>query len=263
MKKGKVTLFLLILTVFFILSSACVLAEGRNIYVGDLIQIRVTSQKITTDELKEKFKDFEIVDIKNEADSYLVTLRSFEPGEKTVRLGDKEIKIDVKSTLKEIKRDNIFEGDLKPEAPGFSMGWQYVFYALLLIFLSTGGITLWRYLKKRKLAQLSPYQQFMNRIKNISLNDRELFVKATLSFKEYLESKFSCRIRGKTSSEILGAISSLPDLQAILPEVRSWLEESDRFKFAGVAASMEEKQESGRKLAGLVEKIEGVKEGGL
>ncbi len=81
MKKVKITLLLLILTLFY---SGQVQAEARNIYVGDLIELRISTQEFTKDALIDKFKDFEIVDLDEDNGGYLLTLRSFEAGEKKV-----------------------------------------------------------------------------------------------------------------------------------------------------------------------------------
>lgn len=104
MKKSKISLLLIILSLFFVISSSSILAEERNIYVGDLIELKIQGEDLTLDELKDKFKDFEIVNVSDISNGYLLTIRSFEPGEKTIQLGDKEIKIVVKSILNEIER---------------------------------------------------------------------------------------------------------------------------------------------------------------
>lgn len=262
MKKQKIVSLLIIISLFFIISSVA-LAEKRNIYVGDLIQIRVTTQEFTGEELRDKFKDFEIVNMEEKEDGCLLTLRSFEPGEKKIQLGDKEIVIDVKSTLKEIKRVGIYEGDPSPEKAGMSLYLQYVFYVLLAVFLVTGGINLWRFMKKRKKSSKTPFQHFMARMNAVSEDDDGYFVKLTFYFKEYIESRYSCRIRGKTSSEIIDEIKSLHILGPKLPAIQAWLEKSDRFKFSGIQASRESKQELHQELEELVIKINEIKEGEL
>lgn len=263
MKKEKIVLSLLVLFLSLIILSGWVLAEERSIFVGDLIQIKVSSQKVSSEELRDKFKDFEIVNIEDKKDGYLITLRSFETGEKKIQLGDKEIVIDIKSTLNEIKRNDIFEGKLILEKAGISINWKYVFYILLMVFLLTGVMNLIRYLKNRKVSLISPYQHFMNQTNNISVEDDRYFVKLTFCFKEYIEFCYSCRIRGKTSSEIIDEMSCLPGLQSSLPIIRSWLEKSDQFKYAGIHVSKEKKQKLHEELTELVRKIEETKEGEL
>jgi RNA recognition motif-containing protein len=261
MIKGKSILFLIVTTIFFIMLSGLASAEERNIYVGDLIELRVSIKNTDEDELRDKFKDFEIVDIKDDAGIYLITLRSFETGEKTVELGDKEIVIDVKSTLDDIKSEDIIEGDLSPEDAGFSIDWKYVLIGVLLIFLVTGGVSIWKYIKSRKVSSLSPYQMFVQRSKEILPDDSDGFGKLTVAFKQYLETICSCPLRGKTSCEIIGEIGNIQRLQAFVPPIQSWLEESDRLKYTGISVPGEKKKQLFDELIRLAGNIEDTKEG--
>ncbi len=263
MKKQKTALSLLIiLSLIFIVSSG-VMAEKRNIYVGDLIQIKVSTLEFTADELQEKFKDFEIVNMEENKDGFILTLRSFETGEKKVQLGDKEIVIDVKSALKDKKRVGIYEGDSSIEEAGSSFDIQYVFYALTGIFVISGGISLWGIIRKRNPSSKSPYQHFLSRMDNISPDDGSYLVKLTFYLKEYIESRYSCLIRGKTSSEIISEIKDLKILTQNTPEIASWLNRCDNYKFSGIQVSEEAKQELHNSLRELVRKIEETKEGEL
>ena len=60
MKKVKLTLLILILTLFLIHLPTQVQAAARSIYVGDLIELSISTQEFSKDELTDKFKDFEI-----------------------------------------------------------------------------------------------------------------------------------------------------------------------------------------------------------
>jgi hypothetical protein len=258
----KTAVLLLVLSLLFIAQTGQTLAEERSIYVGDLIKIQISAEAYTKDQLTALFteKDFEIVDIKDEAGDYLLTLRTFEPGEKSVRIGNKEIQIDVKSTLKDIKRDGIFEGDINTLKPAFSVEWRYIFYVLMIAMIPAGGIVLRSHLKNRKIFSLTPYQLFIRQTESIPEEDGKYFVKLTSSFKAYLEAVYSCRLRGKTSSELTDRISNLPGLQEYIPDIRFWLTESDRFKFTGENISGEKKREMSEQLAALVYKIRNIKE---
>ncbi|QGQ95655.1 hypothetical protein EHS13_12550 [Paenibacillus psychroresistens] len=256
MKKAKITLIILFLTLFFMPLAGQVQAEARSIYVGDLIELKISTQEFSKDAIIDKFKDFEIVHLTEDKGVYLLTLRSFEPSEKKVRLGNKEIAITIKSTLDEIQRDGIFEGDLTPEKPGFQLNWQYAIYALLLIFLLSGGIYYFRrYYRKKNKALITPFQHFINQMKGMSEDDDQYFVKMTFYFKTYIEAAYSCMIRGKTSSEIIDEISLMPGLQESAQEIRDWLEESNRLKFSGVVAFEGAKQHLHGHLVDLVGRI--------
>ena len=230
--------------------------ESRSIYVGDIIEIRIITQEFSRDELEEKFKDFEIVSIEEEKDGYIIALRTFETGEKRILLGDKEIVIDVKSTLDEIQRDDVFEGSLDPEEVGFSIEWRYVFYFLLAVMIVSGCISFKEYLGKRKVRTMTPFERFILQINNVSSDDDMFFVKLTASFKEYIESAYLCCIRGKTSSELVEAISGFPALHENLTAIKAWLTECDRLKFSGIKVSKEKRQDFCSELIELVKKID-------
>lgn len=259
MKKTRLALLVCLLSLLFILIPEQVQAEARSIYVGDIIELRISTQEFGKDELTAKFKDFEIVRLAEERGGYLLTLRSFEPGEKKVRLGNKEIVITVRSTLDEIERDGLFEGDLTPVKTGFRLNGQYAIYALLLIFLLSGGAYYYRRYFRKKTAALSPHEHFTRQMQGISADDSRFFVKLTFCFKLYLESACSCRIRGKTTAEIEAEIGQMPVLQETLPEIIAWLEESDRLKFSGVVVFRETRQELQERLVHLVGKIDALK----
>lgn len=262
MKKVRIKPFLvtILIWLFLFISSQQLFAEERNIYVGDLINLKVSSQEFTKSELQDKFKDFEIVNITENDEGFLVTLCTFETGEKTIQLGNKEIKISVKSTLNEIERNEIYEGDLSPEKASFSINWLVVFCILLAVFLVTGGVTLWKFIKNRKRIALSPYERFIEQTNKCVLDDEEYFVKLTLNLKEYLEAKYSFSIRGKTSAEIIEEIKFVSALMPRISMIRSWLEESDYYKFSGVATTINRKQELLDELLEIVRKIEEAKE---
>lgn len=260
MKRRRIRSYICIISLLVLISSVSICAEERNIYVGDLINIKVDTLLYDEEDLRDKFKDFDIVKIKDTEKGYILTLRSFETGKKIVQLDNKEIEIDVKSTLDEIDRDEPYEGELNTESKGFSFNYSYVFYFLLIIFLVAVSITLIKFIKKRKKISLNIYQCFKNEIDGISLDDHDCFVKMTLSLKNYLQSKYKCSIRGKTCDEIMSEISSITILSDSLPDIKSWLKISDYYKFSGVVVTMAQKQELLNKLIALVEKIEQAKE---
>lgn len=260
MIKVKRVHFLIVITLLLLLSSKRAFAEERSIYVGDLINLQVSTQSFTEDELRDKFKDFEIVELKNDAKSYFITLRSFETGEKTIQLGDKEIKITIKSTLEEIDRKDVFEGNLKPKKAGISVGWKYLLYTLLLVFIVSFAINLVRLITKRKLLSFTPYQNFINQTNQISLKDEECFVQLSLCLKNYLEASYSCHIKGKTSEEILEELNIIPELKSKTSLFQPWFEESDYYKFTGTIASLENRQKLLEKLRVLVRTMEEEKE---
>jgi len=261
MKKSKIIFLFLVIYLAAVISPLHILAEERSIYVGDLIELKIQAEDLTLDELKDKFKDFEIVNVTDIPKGYIITLRTFETGERTINIGDKELKIVVKSTLDEIERDNIYEGNLEPLEAGFYIRWKYVLIPLVIVFLLSFAINIKTLLKKRKKSILTPYEGFKKAIGDLSVEQKDYLVKLTLIFKEYLESVYSYSIRGKTSSEIVYEISRMPQLNEKLPEIKSWITENDYFKFSGTPAPIAKKLELMERLISLVDRIEESKEG--
>ena len=210
--------------------------------------------------IRDRFKDFEITELKKipEAPDYN---EEFDVGEKTVNLGDSEIIITVKSTLEEIDRNELFDGSLSTESEGFMLNLNYLFYAAVIAFFTSGGLLVVHYIKKKRDLKLTPYERFNKRLCQISPEERDLLVKLTMYFKEYLEQKFSLCIRGKTSTEITGEISTVGELRPLTGRIRNWLNESDYFKFSGYAAIKDKKQELLSVLREIVSEIERTNEG--
>ena len=125
-------------------------AEELNIYVGDLIELKINTSAYSLEELREKFDGFEIVALEQTPDGALITLRTFETGEKTVVLGDKQIVIRVQSTLDNYQREDVFEGDLNAQSPGFMPDWRIPAGLSALVFLLSGAFLVIKLFQKRK-----------------------------------------------------------------------------------------------------------------
>lgn len=256
--RTKNILCLVIILLLSLFTPVSVYAEEavRNIYIGDIITLEIAAGNISSEELREKFRDFEIVDIKKESNIYLISLRTFEPGEYSVSLGNKEVIVNVASTLDDIARDGIFYGGTDIIDSGFSLHWRVFLCISAGIFAVSGGIILIKMTFKRKEKLLSPYQRFMKNSDAIELESESFFVDLTLCFKEYLEQLYQCRIIGKTSSEIVNEVKDIITLGAVMADIEEWLTECDRLKFTGITVTDDKKQEHCDELLYLVKKIE-------
>lgn len=261
MRKCKVIILSIVLTLLVVISSSNIWAEERSIYVGDLIQLKIQAEDLTLDEIKDKFKDFELVNVSDTSNGYILTLRSFETGEKTIQLGDTEVKIIVKSTLDEIDRSEIYEGDLTPQGIGFYLPWKYIFICLIGVFLVTGCINLRLILKRRKASSISPYQNFLKGISELSIEQEDYLVSLTSLFKRYLELTYSFTIRGKTSTEIVNEVSRIRELSNNLTHIKGWLDESDYYKYSKATPQVAKKMQLMGDLHELVTRIDKTKEG--
>ena len=243
-----------------VIADAGITAGERNIYIGDIIPLKITTDAYSADELERAFHDFEIVDMESAPGGYLLSLRSFAPGEHRVYLGDKEIVINVSSTLDDIKTEELFEGGEWVIKPGFSLNMRIPFVAAAAVFFLSGAFTLIKLLFSRKAKQLTPLQLFMKRCeqffaKGLDHNNNYL-VDLTFYFKEYLEAVYEIRIIGKTSGEIISELEGIQALGAMLPEIAAWLNECDRIKFSGGAAHNGDNMGLVSQLRDVVEKID-------
>lgn len=230
--------------------------DGRNIYAGDIITLEIAAGGISSEDLREKFSDFEIVELKETDELYLLSIRTFEPGEYSVLLGDKEIVITVASTLDDIDRDDIFEGGAQVMEPGFTFHWRILFYIAAGVFGLSGGSVMLKIILKKRVKLFKPYQLFLQRSNSLATENDNYFVDLTRYFKEYIESLYQCRIIGKTSLEIINKLKKIQPLEIMLSDIEEWLTECDSLKFTGVRVSNEKKREHYEKLLDLVKKID-------
>jgi len=236
-------------------------AETRNIYVGDIIALQIETRDFSAEELTEKFNDFEIIEIKDYPGGYSVSMRTFITGEHKIILGGREIIINVSSTLDDIQREGLFEGDSRVAEPGFIFHWRIIFYISAGIFILSGGFILLKIFMKRKIIPETPIKIFLRRSDSLSPDDDNYFVDLTFYFKEYIGSIYKCKIIGKTSVEIIKELKKIKALNNdMLREIYIWLIACDKLKFSGVKVSDDEKQEQCDKLIELAEKIDMQKE---
>lgn len=237
-------------------SPASARAEARNLYVGDIVTLTIESRGITEAELRQKFQDFEIVELIGNPEGYTISIRTFDAGERTILLNDKEIVISVGSTLDDIERDDVFEGEAGVTAPGASVHWRVLFFVAAGVFTLSGAFLSARAFFSRKAKSESAHRRFARRAAMLSAGDDSFLVDLTFYFKEYLQSVRKRRIIGKTSAEIVGEIREISALAGMLSDIESWLLACDRMKFAGIAASDDEKNRHRERLLKMVEGIE-------
>ena len=228
----------------------------RNIYVGDIITLEIATEDFSAEDLTGKFSDFEVLELTEESGIYRLSLRTFEPGKYVVLLGNKEIVINVASTLNDIKRDDIFEGSAQVIKSGFPYHWRILFYISAGIFILSGSFAVLRYVLKKKIKPLSPYELFLKNSGALSVQSDNYFVDLTRYFKEYIGSLYQCRIIGKTSAEIIAELKEILSLESILTSIEEWLVKCDRLKFSGIEVAGETKQEHYGKLLELAVWIE-------
>ena len=229
----------------------------RNIYVGDIITLDVQVGGMPEEEIRKRFEDFEIMDLRRDSESFSITMRSFEPGEKKIYIGNKEIVISVRSLLEDLDRDGIFEGDMSIEDPGFSVPWLWLFGVAAGVFAGFGGVYVYaKFFRGRRSKSEPPYDRFARRSRALSVTNERFFVELTFYFKEYLESFRGKRLIGKTASEIMEELQEVPAVDPVREDTRAWFSACDRWKFSGDEASHEDKDEHLETLFAIVKKME-------
>ena len=189
--------------------------RGDSIYIGDIITLQISASDISAtgiseDEIREKFHEFEIVELLETRTGYKLSLRTFEAGEYTVFLGNSEIIINVISTLDDSDRNDIFEGGDQIIEPGLYVPLKTILFISAGLICIIGGCVLVNALLQNKKKPRSPYQIFLLRVSELNIENDSYFVDLTLCLKEYLERVYHCRIRGKTSKEIMLALREMP-----------------------------------------------------
>ncbi|MCT4597751.1 MAG: hypothetical protein N4A50_07765 [Vallitalea sp.] len=218
-----------------------VLAEERNIYIGDMVTIEINSAIINEEEVVIALEEFEIVELEETNKGYLVTIRSFDIGEKKVIIGNQEINITISSTLEDINRDDIYEGDLNVKSYGSNIPWLYIYIFVLVICIVSGVILLIRKIRTPKHKQPTAYESFISSLELISNEADTYLVDSTILLKKYIEEVFNCIIKGKTSSEIMTELQSIDETSQYRTDIYNWLIECDTYKFSKDKISNEEK----------------------
>jgi hypothetical protein len=216
--------------------------------------LQISSRDFSVQELTDKFKDFEIIEIKENSNGYLLSLRTFEDGEYKILLENKQLIINVYPILNDIERDDIFEAEIPVTEPESSINWFLPFCISAGVFILSGAIVLLKE-RKRKAVIQAPLQLFISRSRSLSLESHDYFVDLTLCFKEFLENLYEFRIIGKSSIEIVNELSPIESLTETIPNIREWLIECDRLKFTGVKVSVETKQEHYKRLIEIAKDV--------
>jgi hypothetical protein len=255
---NKITIILILLLLWLSIS-AVVSAQTRDIYIGDIITVNITTDVLSAEDLVAAFYAFEIVSMKNTYGGYEVSVRTFDIGEHRVQVGDIDLLITVNSTLDAFDRDTLFEGEagLMPVRFPYNspVNLRLLFFVFLGISVFSGMTSVILLLKKRRIKQPDPYRFFMQQANALSTENADYLVDLTSYFKEYIESLYSCAIKDKTTDEVIRQLNGIHELLTVLPEINAWLSECDRLKFTGVAVTPEEMKAHYADLLRIVERI--------
>lgn len=225
-----------VLAVFLLASS---FLFSKEYHIGDKISLKI-NKNLDEKELENSFKNFKIINKKKTKDGgTIITFISLKPGENSLKLGNKEIIIPIKSTI--TKNDNkIYE-----ELANKKNRYDYQFFTTKnTILLTTGvlsvllGCFFW-YEDRRKNA----YLNFIKSMKNVNINNWREDISYYL--RKYVDKRFNSNFLG--GEYIANDLIDEKDIE--------FFKELDRLKFS--PNSSEKYEEIKDKAFKLAKKIEG------
>jgi len=227
---------------------------ANEIYIGDLIKLKISTDSLTEKDIRDKFKDFEIEEIKKDksSETYTIAIRSFEAGEKNITIGNKNLIIKVKSELAEGEQKDIYleneKGEIKIKESKKPIPVTNIVYGIVIIISLIIILLIIKLISKKvKIKkQKKPYEILINELNK--LKTETFFVEATYFYKKYIYGKYGERVYGKTSREILQQIPKKVDFQ----KLKEWLEFSDKCKFTKYQVTDEDSKNYKEKLIEIV-----------
>lgn len=259
----KIFLYFLLLMSLSIL----VLADSKEILVGDLIKLNIYSTSDSEKDLQQKFNGFDIESIKKIEKKgklgYEVAFRCFEPGEREIRISGKILKIKVVSLLKnendfkniiDLKTEKDIDGNKRvPDIKKIPFVFPYTVVAIafgligfiLIIFF------IFKLMQRRKENMRTAFEEFSRIIE--TANGDTFFITLTFAFKRFMEKKYNIKILGKTSSEIINETGD--KLFEEKEAMKNWLDFSDMCRYAGYETNDAEKFQKKRELYEIVGNI--------
>lgn len=228
--------------IFLFLSS---ILMAKDINVGDLVTLKFEGAK--KEEILNAFENskLELENVKEVKDGYIVSFRGYTVGENKLNIGNKELTLDIKSTLssedKELYPHLSDKSDLLPYSENFP--YQILIAGVTAIF---SLIYLFKGIHyKKRLKSLNPEERFEDSLKNISDENWEFQI--SLALREYIDSKYASHFMNGIYTKV-GKIDQ-KDIK--------FIEKLDRYKF-----SKEEKgvqREVLEKVTSIYEKVRGEK----
>ena len=239
MKKNLIVIITFISLI--ILSMGMINGEERPIYVGDIIELTIDSSTHSISDVESAFEDFEIIELSKDEDKYLLKIRSFEVREQRVILGNTELVISISTLLSE--DDNELKvGNVDLEKSGLALPWTIVKF--ILLGLSIIGLTalLLLLIRDRPRKPISNYDQLINQVTLLGIENEDYAYRLTRLFKIYLSKIFNESLTGLTSIELVNRISKAEKMKEYMVMIEKWLNKCDTYKYSKDKASVETKK---------------------
>ncbi|NLK62334.1 MAG: hypothetical protein GX287_02690 [Fusobacteria bacterium] len=253
------------ISIFFIFITMNLFSQNKNIYVGDILSLEIISNgDYTIEEIKSKFKDFEIVKMDKGNGKINLDIRTFETGTKEIRIGNSIITIEVKSILEDEKynsRDDIYnisEQDITVyniTTPFPLSKFIYIFIIFIILILIYLIYFLYKKITRKTINKDNSLSIFIKDIDKIDINCLDFYVQLTFLFKNYIYNEFNVLIIGNTSKEIIYKLLTIELInknKIILEELTKWFEYVDLCKYSNYSSKNIEKIEKKDELKKIV-----------
>lgn len=171
-----------VIILFFLIS---LFLMGQDYNIGDNIQLRIKG--ISREEIEKAFSSLEIKDIKQEKDGYEVSVTTYKPGKYEIDLNNKNLIIDVKSSISPEEKEIYL--DFKDKINKF----QFKDYPYLVIvsglfsFACLTGLIVSVIYEKL----ISPEYKFRKKLKKI--NQENWKIELSLALREYIDRLYNSR----------------------------------------------------------------------
>jgi hypothetical protein len=171
-------------TIFLLLST---LVNAEDIYIGDKINLKVKNSP--ENEIREALKDWEIIGIKNQGNSKIVTFQTFETGEKKINIGGNEILINIKTSLTPEETEKKDQEIFLNLSDGSNKILERIPFPYISFISGIGGVLALALLIKevfrRKKKIITPEEKFMKEIN--SLEDKNWNFGISQLLREYID----------------------------------------------------------------------------
>lgn len=234
-----------------------VLAESRDIYVGDVVDMTIDANSHTQASIEAAFSAVEIVALKRLGDVYQLSIRTFETGIHKFQLDGQEIVLIVGSTLEVFDQTSVVEETLSPEKGGLVIYWHVLLSMALALALVSGVISLVNIGRKhKKIEKKTPAEQLRSTLQTLPADSQDYLMKLGHCLKGYLGGVYGANLKGMTTSELIQFMEGLALPQNIFEEIVTWMINCDAIKYSSADPDQSAKDVLGEKLLAIVRNIE-------
>lgn len=208
--------------------------ETRQLYIGDPLMLQIEGDNLSDEDILSALSEFEIIRHEREGDTFFVTVRTFEPGDYTVQIGNQPLEIQVGSTLEDYPQEDIYRVEAQ-ETTDWTPAYRIALLISGLVFLLSLVIYfIQSYRKKRQKKEVhrTPYEEFYHTLESIEIVNREALGVMTKAFKTYLTQISGQSFEGLSTKESFEKLESMPQLVRYAQDIHRWMTWCDTYKYS-------------------------------